>query len=43
LAPARSREAISDVDHPREVVSVLEQEFFDIGAGIAPFNCIPAP
>jgi hypothetical protein len=36
-----SHEAIYDTDHPREVVSVFEQEFFDIGAGIPPFNCIP--
>jgi hypothetical protein len=36
-----SREAGYDVDQPREVVAVFEQEFFDIGAGIPPFNCIP--
>ena len=39
---ALSHDAIRDNDHPREVVSVFEQEFFDIGAGIPPFNCIPA-
>jgi hypothetical protein len=36
-----SHEPAYDTDYPREVVSVFEQEFFDIGAGIPPFNCIP--
>jgi hypothetical protein len=35
-------EVMNDLDHPREIVTVFEQEFFDIGAGIPPFNCIPA-
>jgi len=30
-------------DRPREIVTVLEQEFFDIGAGIPPFRCVPVP
>jgi hypothetical protein len=38
-----SHEPVYDTDLPREVVSVFEQEFFDIGAGIPPFNCVAAP
>ena len=30
-----------DIDSPREIVTVFEQEFLDLGAGIPPFNCVP--
>jgi hypothetical protein len=30
-----------DVDQPREIVTVFEQEFFDIGAGVPAFKCVP--
>jgi len=38
-----SPEVMHDFDKPREVVTVFEQEFFDIGAGTPPFQCVPAP
>jgi hypothetical protein len=28
-------------DHPRAIVTVFDQGFFDIGAGIPPFKCVP--
>jgi hypothetical protein len=38
LAPQSIREA----DHPRQVVTVFEQEFVDIGAGVPNFRCVPS-
>lgn len=35
------REIWRKADAPREIVTVFEQEFFDIGAGIPPFRCVP--
>jgi hypothetical protein len=32
----------SGSDHPRAIVTVFEQEFFDIGSGIPAFTCMPA-
>ena len=29
-------------DHPRAIVTVFEQEFFDIGGGTPAFSCVPA-
>ena len=37
-----SHDPACEIDQPREVVSVFEQQFFDIGAGIPPFTCILA-
>jgi hypothetical protein len=37
LSPELMREA----DQPREIVTVFEQQFFDIGAGIPDFRCVP--
>jgi hypothetical protein len=34
---------VRDFDEPREIVTVFEQEFFDIGAGVPAFKCVPAP
>ena len=36
-----NHEPMHEGDRPREIVSVFHQEFFDIGAGTPPFNCIP--
>ncbi len=38
LAPQSIREA----DNPRQVVTVFEQEFIDIGAGVPNFRCVPS-
>jgi hypothetical protein len=37
-----SPELIYEADHPREIVTVFEQQFLDIGAGIPSFRCVPA-
>lgn len=33
---------LCEPDQPREIVTVFEQEFFDLGAGIPDFRCVPA-
>ena len=38
-----SPEIMYDIDEPREIVKVYEQEFFDIGAGVPSFKCVPRP
>jgi hypothetical protein len=35
-----SPEVMYDADMPREIVTVFEQEFFDIGAGLPGFRCV---
>ncbi|MFZ2007159.1 MAG: PAS domain-containing protein [Stellaceae bacterium] len=37
-----STELMRETDQPREIVTVFEQQFFDIGAGIPDFRCVPA-
>lgn len=34
---------VPQADQPREVVTVVEQKFFDIGAGVPAVACMPAP
>jgi len=34
-------QSFREADHPREIVTVFEQEFIDIGAGIPSFRCVP--
>lgn len=34
---------LRDVHDPREIVTMSEQEFVDIGAGLPEFTCLPAP
>ncbi|HWD58586.1 MAG TPA: PAS domain-containing protein [Stellaceae bacterium] len=36
-----STEAMRDADHPRQIITVFEQAFIDIGAGIPDFRCVP--
>jgi hypothetical protein len=38
-----SSELMRDADQPREIVTLFEQEFFDLGAGIPNFRCVPTP
>lgn len=35
-------ELMREPDQPREIITVFEQQFFDIGAGIPDFRCVPA-
>jgi hypothetical protein len=37
-----SPDLMRETDQPREIVTVFEQEFFDIGAGVPAFRCVPA-
>ena len=37
-----SREQMRDADQPRQIITVFEQQFFDVGAGIPAFSCVPA-
>lgn len=37
-----SPDLIREPDQPREIITVFEQQFFDIGAGIPDFRCVPA-
>jgi hypothetical protein len=37
-----SPDLMRETDQPREIVTVFEQEFFDIGAGVPAFSCVPA-
>jgi len=37
-----SCDLMHEPDQPREIVTVFEQEFFDIGAGVPAFSCVPA-
>jgi hypothetical protein len=34
---------VPEADQPREIITVVEQKFFDIGAGIPAVACMPAP
>jgi hypothetical protein len=38
-----SYEMMLEADQPRQIITVFEQKFFDIGAGVPDFNCVPAP
>jgi hypothetical protein len=35
-----SHEVMFTADEPREIATVFDQEFFDVGAGIPPFTCV---
>jgi hypothetical protein len=37
-----SPDMICNTDQPSQIVTVLEQEFFDIGAGVPAFSCVMA-
>jgi hypothetical protein len=37
-----SPEAMYNADQPRQIVTVLAQQFFDIGAGVPAFSCVHA-
>ena len=36
-----SPDLMHEADQPREIVTVFEQQFFDLGAGIPDFRCVP--
>jgi hypothetical protein len=38
-----SAEIVREADQLREIVTVFEQAFFDLGAGIPNFGCVPMP
>ena len=37
-----SPDVMGNADQPSQIVTVLEQEFFDTGAGVPAFNCVEA-
>lgn len=36
-----SLDPLNGPDQPREIITVVEQQFFDLGAGIPAFRCVP--